>query len=122
TETGRKSGQNKRMTLPAQLIEHLAAAKSVTVLTGAGVSAESGVPTFRDAQTGLWAKYSPEELATPRAFQRNPRLVWEWYAWRRKLVAEAKPNSAHETLAKMESIFPQFYLITQNVDGLHQRA
>ncbi len=79
------------MTFPAELLQRLAAAKSVTVLTGAGASAESGVPTFRDAQTGLWAKFSPEELATPRAFQRNPKLVWEWYDWRRKLVAGAKP-------------------------------
>jgi NAD-dependent deacetylase len=110
------------MTIPAELIQKLVAAKSVTVLTGAGVSAESGVPTFRDAQTGLWAKYSPEELATPRAFRRNPRLVWEWYESRRKLVADAKPNPAHLALAAMEKFFPQFHLITQNVDGLHQRA
>jgi NAD-dependent deacetylase len=110
------------MTIPAELLQRLAAAKSVTVLTGAGVSAESGVPTFRDAQTGLWAKFSPEELATPRAFRRNPRLVWEWYEWRRKLVAEARPNPAHLALAEMEKFFPRFHLITQNVDGLHQRA
>jgi len=114
--------QNQCVTIPAELLQRFAAAKSVTVLTGAGVSAESGVPTFRDAQTGLWAKYSPEELATPRAFRRNPRLVWEWYEWRRKLVAEAKPNPAHLALAEMEKLFPQFQLITQNVDGLHQRA
>jgi NAD-dependent deacetylase len=106
----------------AELLQLLAGAKRVTVLTGAGVSAESGVPTFRDAQTGLWAKYSPEELATPRAFRRNPRLVWEWYEWRRKLVAEAKPNPAHFSLAEMETLFPLFQLITQNVDGLHQRG
>lgn len=110
------------MKFPPELVRQLTAAKSVTVLTGAGVSAESGVPTFRDAQTGLWAKYRPEDLATPSAFQRNPRLVWEWYAWRRQLVAEAKPNPAHLTLAEMEARFPQFRLITQNVDGLHQRA
>jgi NAD-dependent deacetylase len=110
------------MTIPKALVERLAAAKSVTVLTGAGVSAESGVPTFRDAQTGLWAKYSPEDLATPRAFLRNPRLVWEWYEWRRKLVADARPNPAHLALAEMESLFPAFDLLTQNVDGLHQRA
>ena len=110
------------MTVPPELLKRLAAAKSVTVLTGAGVSAESGVPTFRDAQTGLWAKYRPEELATPTAFRRNPRLVWEWYAWRRKLVAEARPNSGHLALAKLESLFPQFHLITQNVDGLHHLA
>lgn len=108
--------------IPPDLLNRLASAKSVAVLTGAGVSAESGVPTFRDAQTGLWAKYNPEDLATPRAFRRNPRLVWEWYAWRRELVAQAKPNPAHLALAEMEKLFPQFHLITQNVDGLHQRA
>lgn len=94
----------------------------MVVFTGAGVSAESGVPTFRDAQTGLWAKFRPEDLATPGAFRRNPRLVWEWYAWRRTRVAEARPNPAHHALAEMEPLFPQFHLITQNVDGLHQRA
>ena len=117
-----KRRNNPAMTIPAELLQRLAAAKSVTVLTGAGVSAESGVPTFRDAQTGLWAKFSPEELATPRAFRRNPRLVWEWYEWRRKLVAGAKPNPAHLALAEMENLFLRFHLITQNVDGLHQRA
>jgi NAD-dependent deacetylase len=91
-------------------------------LTGAGVSAESGVPTFRDAQTGLWEKFKPEDLATPSAFRRNPKLVWEWYAWRRKLVAGVQPNPAHIALAEMERLFPRFHLITQNVDGLHQRA
>ena len=108
--------------MPTELVERLASAKTVTVLTGAGVSAESGVPTFRDAQTGLWAKYRPEELATPHAFRRHPRLVWEWYEWRRKLVADARPNPAHFALVEMEKLFPQFHLITQNVDGLHQRA
>ena len=110
------------MTISTELVQRLAEATCVTVLTGAGVSAESGVPTFRDAQTGLWAKYSPEELATPSAFRRNPRLVWEWYEWRRKLVANAKPNPAHAALAEMENHFEQMHLITQNVDGLHQRA
>lgn len=104
------------------LIEKLATAQRVAVLTGAGVSAESGVPTFRDAQTGLWSQYQPEDLATPRAFRRHPRLVWEWYEWRRKLVAAAQPNPAHWALAEMEGLFPQFDLITQNVDGLHHRA
>jgi len=117
-----KRGHNQAMTIPAELLQHLAAAKSVTVLTGAGISAESGVPTFRDAQTGLWAKFSPEELATPGAFRRNPRLVWEWYDWRRKLVAEAKPNHGHFALVEMQNLFPNFNLVTQNVDGLHQRA
>jgi NAD-dependent deacetylase len=110
------------MKFPPELIRKLASANSVAVLTGAGVSAESGVPTFRDAQTGLWAKFKPEELATPTAFRRNPKLVWEWYAWRRKIVADVLPNPAHRTLAEMEKLFPQFHLITQNVDGLHQRA
>jgi NAD-dependent deacetylase len=114
--------QNPSVIIPADLVQKLVAAKALTVLTGAGVSAESGVPTFRDAQTGLWAKYSPEELATPQAFQRNPRLVWEWYEWRRQLVASAQPNPAHRALVEMEQLFPQFHLITQNVDGLHQRA
>src|SRR5882724_10118595 len=106
------------MTIPPKFIGALRAARRVTVLTGAGVSAESGVPTFRDAQTGLWAKFNPEELATPRAFRKNPRLVWEWYEWRRKLVAGAKPNPGHLALAEMEKMFPEFHLITQNVDGL----
>jgi NAD-dependent deacetylase len=113
---------NPAVTIPLELLQRFAAAKNVAVLTGAGVSAESGVPTFRDAQTGLWAKFRPEELATPRAFRRNPRLVWEWYQWRRKLVAGAKPNPAHLALAGMEMLFARFHLITQNVDGLHQRA
>lgn len=110
------------MKFPPELLQKLAAARSIAVLTGAGVSAESGVPTFRDAQTGLWAKFSPEELATPQAFRRNPRLVWEWYAGRRRLAAEVQPNPAHFALAEMEQLFPRFNLITQNVDGLHQRA
>ena len=110
------------VTIPEALIERLRTANCVSVLTGAGVSAESGVPTFRHAQTGLWAQYRPEDLATPDAFKRNPRLVWEWYEWRRQLVADAKPNPAHFALAEMEKLFPKFHLITQNVDGLHQRA
>jgi NAD-dependent deacetylase len=104
------------------LLQTLRQARKVVALTGAGVSAESGVPTFRDAQTGLWAQFKPEELATPRAFRKNPRLVWEWYEWRRQLVRDAKPNPAHVALAQMEAKFPEFTLVTQNVDGLHQRA
>jgi NAD-dependent deacetylase len=80
------------------------------------------VPTFRDALTGLWARYRPEELASPAAFERDPRLVWEWYAWRRGLVARAEPNPAHLALARLEARVPGFTLVTQNVDGLHQRA
>jgi len=104
------------------LVEDLRTAQHVTVLTGAGISAESGLPTFRDPMTGLWAKYRPEELATPQAFQRNPRLVWDWYAWRRALVAQAAPNAGHLALVTLEQHVPHFTLITQNVDSLHQRA
>lgn len=93
----------------------------VTVLTGAGVSAASGIPTFR-GPGGLWRNFRPEELATPEAFAANPSLVWEWYAWRRELVAKAQPNRAHEVLAAWSRRFPQFTLITQNVDGLHERV
>jgi len=105
-----------------ELIEALRTANHVAVLTGAGVSAESGVPTFREAQTGLWAQYDPQELATPQAFRRNPKLVWEWYAWRRDLVSQAEPNPGHAALAELEAKVPKFTLITQNVDGLHERA
>lgn len=100
----------------------LKAARRIAVLTGAGVSAESGIPTFRDAMTGLWAQFRPEDLATPEAFAANPRVVWEWYAWRRELVAKAKPNAGHAALAELERRSPHFALITQNVDGLHARA
>ena len=110
------------MTAPDELIQELRSARHVVVLTGAGVSAESGVPTFRDAQTGLWADFKPEDLATPRAFLRNPRRVWEWYAWRRETVTRVEPNAAHHALASLQDRFPRFQLITQNVDGLHQRA
>ena len=105
-----------------ELAPILAQARRVVVLTGAGVSAESGVPTFRDALTGLWANYRPEELATPTAFAQNPKLVWDWYQWRRELVERAEPNAAHQALAELEDRVPKFTLITQNVDGLHQRA
>jgi NAD-dependent deacetylase len=107
---------------PPALVDALRRARRVAVLTGAGTSAESGVPTFRDAQTGLWAQYDPEELATPHAFERDPRLVWEWYAWRRELVSKATPNAGHEALAAMARQVPSLTLITQNVDGLHQQA
>lgn len=110
------------MELPLELIQVLRSARSAAALTGAGISAESGIPTFREAQTGLWSRYRPEELATPAAFEKNPRLVWEWYAWRREIVSRALPNPGHLALAEMEEHLPQFTLITQNVDGLHQRA
>lgn len=108
--------------LPAALVARLRAARRVMALTGAGISAESGVPTFRDAQTGLWAQFDPLELATPTAFARNPRRVWDWYAWRRELVAQARPNAGHFALAALEARVPAFLLATQNVDGLHARA
>ncbi len=95
--------------------------KRVVVLTGAGISAESGVPTFR-GKDGLWKKFRPEELATFNAFISNPQLVWEWYEYRRKLISEVKPNPGHHSLVKMEGYFEYFHLITQNVDGLHQKA
>lgn len=109
-------------TLPDEFIERLRQARHVVVLSGAGISAESGVPTFRDAQTGLWAKYDPQELATPEAFRRNPQLVWDWYAWRRELVAGVAPNPGHLALARMERFVPRLTVITQNIDSLHQLA
>jgi NAD-dependent deacetylase len=93
----------------------------VVVLTGAGISAESGVPTFRGSG-GLWKEYRPEDLATPEAFARNPRLVWEWYDWRRSMIAAAAPNPGHQALVELENRKPSFALVTQNVDGLHDRA
>lgn len=108
--------------IPERLLERLRAAEHVVALTGAGISAESGLPTFREQQTGLWARYRPEELATPEAFARQPELVWQWYEWRRSLVAAAEPNAGHLALVALERQAPRFTLITQNVDGLHERA
>lgn len=108
--------------IPDKLIQTLRLAQHLVILTGAGISAESGVPTFREAQTGLWAQYDPQELATPQAFRRNPKLVWEWYAWRRNLVTNVEPNPGHYALAQLEQYVPKVTLITQNIDGLHQRA
>ena len=99
----------------------LTRAASLAVLTGAGISAESGVPTFRGAG-GLWKDHKPEDLATPEAFARDPRLVWEWYNWRRERLAQAQPNAAHRALVTLEIRIARFTLITQNVDGLHDRA
>ena len=105
-----------------ELIAALRDARLIAVLTGAGISAESGIATFRDAQDGLWARFDPRELATPEAFARNPKRVWDWYAWRRERVAAARPNPGHYALAELEGRASEFALITQNVDGLHQRA
>jgi len=107
--------------IPRDLMKTFYEAENVAVLTGAGVSAESGVPTFR-GQDGLWKKYSPQELATPQAFAQDPKLVWEWYDWRRGLIAPLKPNAAHRFIAALERQYPHFLLITQNIDGLHQKA
>ena len=108
-----------------RMIEQLAArfrpGIRITVMTGAGVSAGSGVPTFRGPD-GIWKKYRAESLATPEAFQRDPRLVWEWYDWRRQVLSTKSPNRAHEVLAAWSRRYPGFTLITQNVDGLHERA
>ena len=108
--------------IPDALIDALRGARHVCILTGAGVSAESGVPTFRDAQDGLWAEYDPQDLATPDAFVADPALIWRWYRWRRQLVAEAEPNPGHYAIAELESCVGQVTLVTQNVDSLHQRA
>lgn len=100
----------------------LAAARRVTCLTGAGISAESGVPTFRDAQSGLWSRYDPQTLASPQGFRADPGLVWRWYMWRLDLVSQARPNPGHTALAWLADLLPSFTLITQNVDDLHEQA
>jgi NAD-dependent deacetylase len=99
----------------------IARSERIVAFTGAGISAESGIPTFRGAG-GLWKQFRPEDLATPEAFRRDPKLVWEWYDWRRQVVARAEPNAGHRALAELERRKPEFALITQNVDGLHDRA
>jgi len=110
------------MDIPERLIATLRAASRVAVLTGAGVSQESGLRTFRDAQTGLWAQYKPTDLASPEAFARDPKLVWDWYAWRREAIKGVRPNAGHYALVEMAKHVPGFVLITQNVDGLHEMA
>ena len=110
------------MNFPPDLLSLLLRTSKLVALTGAGVSQESGLRTFRDAQTGLWAQYKPEELASPEAFARDPKLIWDWYAWRREAVKGVRPNPGHDALAEMEKHSPGFTLITQNVDGLHSMA
>ncbi|MCB1323907.1 MAG: NAD-dependent deacylase [Spirochaetales bacterium] len=108
--------------MDVELTRRLREARRLAFITGAGVSAESGIPTFRGAQ-GLWRNFRPEDLATPTAFARDPLLVWQWYEWRRALCSGAEPNAAHKTIAAIEADFSErFLLITQNVDGLHFRA
>ena len=102
-------------------IQYIENAKNICVLTGAGISAESGIATFRGPE-GLWAKYRPEEFATPQAFTADPHLVWKWYQYRRDMISRAKPNAGHMALARWEELAPKFTLITQNVDGLHRAA
>jgi NAD-dependent deacetylase len=107
---------------PPDLLTLLLRTSKLAALTGAGVSQESGLRTFRDAQTGLWAQYKPEGLASPQAFARDPKLVWDWYAWRREAVKAVRPNPGHYALVEIEKRIPCFTLITQNVDGLHHMA
>lgn len=102
-------------------VDILKNAKKLVVITGAGVSAESGVPTFR-GKDGLWKNYRAEDLATPWAFQRDPETVWKWYDWRRGIISKAQPNPGHKAIKELEDLFDDFLLITQNVDGLHGRA
>jgi len=104
-----------------KVVERLAQAKSLLVLTGAGISAESGIPTFRGAD-GLWKSYRAEELATLDAFERDPETVWRWYDWRRGIIGKAEPNPGHLAIKELEDMFANFLLITQNVDGLHSRT
>ena len=103
------------------LASHLSEVERLVVLTGAGISVESGIPTFRGPE-GIWRTFRPEELATPQAFHRDPRLVWEWYDWRRGKIALARPNLGHEALVALETNIPEFTLLTQTVDGLHRMA
>jgi NAD-dependent protein deacetylase/lipoamidase len=110
------------MDFPSSLITSIRNSQRIVAFTGAGISAESGLATFRDAQTGLWSKFRPEELATAEAFRRNPKLVWDWYRWRQAQALKAKPNPGHLALVEIEKRAPEFLLVTQNVDGLHARA
>jgi len=107
--------------IPQELLDRLRKARKVVVSTGAGVSAESGVPTFRGAG-GIWNKMNPEELASVDGFMKNPELVWRWYEYRRDLMKKVEPNPGHVAIAQLEKTCPEFTLITQNIDGLHARA
>ncbi|CDF85759.1 NAD-dependent protein deacylase 1 [Pseudomonas knackmussii B13] len=109
-------------TFPHVLLDALRTTRHLVVFTGAGVSAESGIPTFRDALSGLWERFDPAQLATPEAFAEDPTLVWGWYEWRRMKVLAAQPNLAHHAIAELETCVPRLTLVTQNVDDLHERA
>ncbi len=114
--------QVSKLELPITLFERLRNASRIVVLTGAGASEESGIPTFRDPQSGLWAKYDPMVLATAEAFAQNPKLVWDWYEWRREVRRNTQPNAGHYALAQMQELFPHLVVVTQNIDGLHRLA
>lgn len=109
------------ISIPDALARVLGTARYVTAFTGAGISAESGVPTFR-SPGGIWTKMKPEELASMDGFMRNPELVWQWYAERKRIMAEVHPNAGHDALARMEGLYRRFAVVTQNIDNLHQRA
>jgi NAD-dependent deacetylase len=115
-------GDRGRQASIEQTTDWIARAERLAALTGAGISKESGIPTFRDALDGLWARYDPEQLATPSAFGRNPDLVWRWYMYRRNLVRQAEPNPGHLALADLEGLLPHVTVLTQNVDNMHRRA
>jgi NAD-dependent deacetylase len=100
----------------------LARSAKLAVFTGAGISKESGIPTFREPETGLWAQYDPMQLATPEAYRKDPAFVWSWYEHRFGVAADAEPNPGHLAIAELESLLPRVVIITQNIDGLHQRA
>src|SRR3954465_11464999 len=103
----------------ARAAEWIAGARRVVASTGAGMSRESGIPTFRDAMEGLWAEFDPQQLATEAGFRANPRRVWSWYAWRRRRVGEAVPHPGYHALVDLEKLVPELTVVTQNVDGLH---
>ncbi len=122
SKASRGSDPRRKPVIPPPLISLLRSSPHTVVLTGAGVSQESGLRTFRDAQSGIWTQYRPEDLASPEAFERNPKLVWDWYEERRQKMKEVDPNPAHHALVEMAGRLPQFTLITQNVDDLHWKA
>jgi NAD-dependent deacetylase len=113
---------NTSIDFPPELVTALQQARKVVVFTGAGVSSESGIPTFRDSLTGLWERFNAEDLATPGAFRKDKELVWGWYEWRRMQALLAAPNPAHVAIAALERLVPQLTVVTQNVDDLHERA
>ena len=120
------STPNSAAQIPESTIAEVARAlwqsRHLLVLSGAGISKESGIPTFRDAQEGLWARFDPMELATPQAFRSHPKRVWDWYEYRRALIANARPNAGHRAIAELEALVDEVVVITQNIDGLHQEA